>query len=329
MGKIAVESRVIPMRPDGEAVARPARRLLARDEGWSATEERCTAGPRDRSFEEQFSKACIAIVAAGTFQYRSSAGRELMTPGSLLLGHAGQSFECSHEHGVGDRCISFSYSAEYFEQLMDEAGVRGLKPAFASLRVPPIRELSRVVARACGLAAHGESTDCLREAASRPSSGRPPQHAKTRVVGDPGRWRAEPGLADWEAIAIDLAASALVFAAKRSLPPTSPAAEARVTRVVRMIEQQPDLKLSLAVLAREARLSRFHFLRIFQQLTGLSPHQYILRARLRRAATLLLLDGARVVDVALDSGFGDISNFNHAFHAEFGVAPTSYRKRPQ
>ncbi|MGE5321634.1 MAG: helix-turn-helix domain-containing protein [Actinomycetota bacterium] len=35
-----------------------------------------------------------------------------------------------------------------------------------------------------------------------------------------------------------------------------------------------------------------------------------------------------MVDIALDCGFGDISNFNHAFHAEFGVSPRSYRRNP-
>src|SRR2546430_5544229 len=44
-------------------------------------------------------------------QYRASLNgpglaEELMTPGSLLLGNAGQCFECGHEHGLGDRCLS-------------------------------------------------------------------------------------------------------------------------------------------------------------------------------------------------------------------------------
>ncbi len=38
-------------------------------------------------------------------------------------------------------------------------------------------------------------------------------------------------------------------------------------------------------------------------------------------------DNARVIDVALDSGFGDLSNFNRSFRAEFGLAPHAYRRR--
>jgi hypothetical protein len=94
----------------------------------------------------------IAIVAAGTFQYRSQTGRDLMTPGSLMLGSAGQYFECGHEHGVGDRCISFSYSAEFFDRIEVEPGFRGL-------RLPPIRPLSPSIARACAALA-GAADPC-------------------------------------------------------------------------------------------------------------------------------------------------------------------------
>ena len=106
----------------------------------------------------------------------------------------------------------------------------------------------------------------------------------------------------------------------------SPAATARVTRAVRRIERDPCDGLSLSELAREARLSPYHFLRTFQRLTGVTPHQYVLRTRLREAAVRLAAEPGRVADVAFDSGFGDVSNFNHAFRAEFGVSPRGYRQ---
>ena len=104
----------------------------------------------------------------------------------------------------------------------------------------------------------------------------------------------------------------------------SPAAVARVTRTVRLIEAQPAAELTLVCLAREARLSPFHYLRTFESLTGTTPHQYLLRTRLRAAATRLLLEPG--LDV-LDAGFGDVSNFNRAFRAEFGVSPRRFRQR--
>jgi AraC family transcriptional regulator len=83
--------------------------------------------------------------------------------------------------------------------------------------------------------------------------------------------------------------------------------------------------LTLETLATESGLSPYHFLRTFERLTGVTPHQYVLRARLRKAA-LRLADGAeRITDVAFDCGFGDISNFNRAFRGEFGVSPRAFR----
>ena len=94
---------------------------------------------------------------------------------------------------------------------------------------------------------------------------------------------------------------------------------------MRRIERDPDSALTLRSLAREAGLSLFHFLRTFERLTGVTPHQYVLRTRLREAAMRLMAGPAKILDIALDCGFGDVSNFNHAFRAEFGVSPRRYR----
>lgn len=323
LAKIAVESEpMATRRGSGPAARRPDRRVLACGDGWSVTDVICVAGPLDRPFEERHSDMCIAIVLEGSFQYGSSAGRELMTPGSLLLGNAGQYFECGHEHGVGDRCVSFAYEPRYFEGLAIEAGVRNRGQRFSSLRVPPVRELSRLVARACASLAEFRDGATGHEQGTFTAGAEKPARGSLDLPSI-----SNAGITEWEEIGVALAARALKIAnggeaSRGSLP----AAEARVTRIVRMIESRPDAQHGLTALAREARLSRYHFLRIFQQLTGLTPHQYVLRARLRRAATRLVLEPARVLDIALDSGFGDVSNFNHAFRAEFGVSPRAYRK---
>ena len=74
--------------------------------------------------------------------------------------------------------------------------------------------------------------------------------------------------------------------------------------------------------------SEFHFLRIFKHVAGVTPHQFILRARLREAALRLRTTLDEVLQIALSAGFRDLSNFNHAFRAEFGVSPTVYARRP-
>src|SRR5206468_6649175 len=106
-------------------------------------------GPHDRPFEERHEKAAVAVVAAGTFQYRSTTGRNLMTPGSILLGNPGQAFECAHDHGAGDRCLSFWYAPDYFERVAADVGASGVHLGFRVPRLPPSRSLSRLVAQAC------------------------------------------------------------------------------------------------------------------------------------------------------------------------------------
>jgi AraC-like DNA-binding protein len=128
----------------------------------------------------------------------------------------------------------------------------------------------------------------------------------------------------WEELAIEIAAKAVMLAndidCDADEPP--PAAIARVTQAVRAMEELP---LPLRELASDARVSPYHFLRTFTRVAGVTPHQFVLRSRLREAAVRLATDDARVIDVAFDSGFGDVSNFNRAFRAEFGVNPRAYR----
>jgi AraC family transcriptional regulator len=251
----------------------------------------CTCGPQDRAYEERHSHYTIAIVLAGSFQYSSPLGSGLMTTGSLMLGNQRQCFECGHQHGEGDRCVSFWYSPDHFERLAADAGARRNAAGFTVPRLPPLQPLSSHVARAAA-----------------------------GVAG-------VPGIA-WEELAVTLAVRTLklaagVSSANSGLPPN---AEARVSRTVRLIDRKPDAALTLRHLARAAGLSPYHFLRTFERVTGLTPHQYLRRARLRHAATRLVEESGKVLDVALESGFGDVSNFNHAFRAEFGVSPRAFRQ---
>src|SRR5262249_48001007 len=130
------------------APGRVTARSLASGDGWTVDDMVCTSGPSDRPFAEQHDWFSIALVLSGAFQYRSASSRELMTPGSLLLGNAGQSFECGHDHTAGDRCLSFHYTPDYFARLALEACGRG-DARLASLRLPPLKELSPLVGRAC------------------------------------------------------------------------------------------------------------------------------------------------------------------------------------
>ena len=84
--------------------------------------------------------------------------------------------------------------------------------------------------------------------------------------------------------------------------------------------------IDLERVAGEAGVSPFHFLRVFADVLGVTPHQYLVRSRLRHAARLLADDGRAITDVALDVGFGDISNFACTFRRAAGVSPRDFRK---
>jgi AraC-like DNA-binding protein len=286
---IALEQALSRRRDDGER-GRTVPRVIARGRGWTVADVICTCGPSDHPYEERHAGYSIAVVLAGSFQYRSAAGHVLMTPGSLMLGNQGQCFECGHEHGEGDRCVSFWYAPWYFERLAAGAGARGCL-RFPVPRLPALRQLAPLVARA-GLGVAG-------------------------TVGIP-----------WEELAVALAVQAMRLstgtAADSGTP--SPNAEARVSHAARTIDDDPHEQLTLDTLADQAGLSPYHFLRTFERLTGVTPHQYVLRARLRKAAMRVGGGSERITDIAFDCGFGDVSNFNRAFRGEFGVSPRVFRR---
>jgi AraC-like DNA-binding protein len=87
--------------------------------------------------------------------------------------------------------------------------------------------------------------------------------------------------------------------------------------------ERPEETHSLTSLAAEAGLSPFYFARVFSELVGEPPHQYLLRVRLRCAAELLRA-GASVAEAALKSGFPDVNHFSKTFRRRFGVPPSRY-----
>jgi AraC-like DNA-binding protein len=92
------------------------------------------------------------------------------------------------------------------------------------------------------------------------------------------------------------------------------------------IDAHSHRQIELEDIAREAGVSPFHFLRAFSGVLGVTPHQYLVRSRLRRAARLLTDDDKPVTDIAYDVGFGDLSNFVRTFHRAAGVSPLKFRQ---
>jgi AraC-like DNA-binding protein len=92
------------------------------------------------------------------------------------------------------------------------------------------------------------------------------------------------------------------------------------------IDARAHEPLSLEDASAQAGLSPFHFLRVFAKVLGVTPHQYLVRARLRRAARMLVEDPRPVTDIAFATGFADISNFIRTFRRAAGMSPLRFRQ---
>jgi AraC-like DNA-binding protein len=128
-----------------------------------------------------------------------------------------------------------------------------------------------------------------------------------------------------EEVAMSLAQTVLLAHHDARAPKVVARDERRVTEIVRYLEGSFERSHAVLDLARRARLSPFHFLRVFRQVTGVSPHQMLLRLRLNAAALKLRTTQEPVTDIAYAVGFEDLSNFIRSFRAEFGRAPSRYR----
>jgi len=99
----------------------------------------------------------------------------------------------------------------------------------------------------------------------------------------------------------------------------------RAVEAALWIDAHSDQEIDLEQAAARAEISPFHFLRLFSGVLGVTPHQYLVRSRLRHAARLLADEDRPITDVAYDVGFGDLSNFVRTFHRAAGVSPRKFR----
>jgi AraC-like DNA-binding protein len=97
----------------------------------------------------------------------------------------------------------------------------------------------------------------------------------------------------------------------------------------RLCRSRELLEHSLAVrdIAQQARISPFHFIRQFEAVFGLTPHQYRIQQRLDRAKLLLAKGEHSVTEVCMEIGFTSLGSFSDLFARRVGESPSSYRRR--
>src|SRR3990170_3101760 len=258
--------------------------LLQRD-SICVTDYRCSAGPDDRPFAEQHSCHSVSFVRKGSFGCHSRGRFFELVAGSILVGHPGDEYTCTHDHVCGDECLSFALNPELVEAIGDSADIWRIGAA------PPLPELM-VLGELAQAAADGRSDIGLDEAG---------QMFASRFVAVVSGRTAKPA-------------------------PVAARDRRRAVETALWIEAHSHHQIDLEHAAGQAGISPFHFLRLFSSVLGVTPHQYLVRSRLRHAARLLADDEKTVTDVAYDVGFGDLSNFVRTFHRAAGVSPRRFRE---
>ncbi len=99
----------------------------------------------------------------------------------------------------------------------------------------------------------------------------------------------------------------------------------RLCRSRDLIHADPAARLGVGELAAAAGLSRFHFLRLFRDVFGVTPHRYVTQLRLERARAELRA-GRSVTEACLESGFSSLGSFSALFSRRFGGSPRAYQR---
>jgi AraC-like DNA-binding protein len=261
------------------------RTILLQGKSISVRDFRCTAAPGDKPFAERFACHSISYVRKGSFGCHSRGRFFELVAGSILVGHPGDEYVCTHDHVCGDECLSFFLAPELVEAIGDRAEAWRIGSA------PPLPELM-VLGELAQAAACGRSDIGLDEVG---------QVFASRFVE--------------------------VVSGRPHQPVATPARDRRrAVETALWIDAHSHQQIDLEQAAGQAGISPFHFLRLFSSVLGVTPHQYLVRSRLRHAARLLADNDIPVTDVAYDVGFGDLSNFVRTFHRAAGVSPRRFRE---
>jgi len=94
-----------------------------------------------------------------------------------------------------------------------------------------------------------------------------------------------------------------------------------------MLGDLPEDAPSIRDVATEVALSPFHFIRQFEALFGLTPHQFRIRSRVDRAKELLAHGELSVTAVCMEVGFSSLGSFSDMFSRRVGASPSAYRRK--
>ncbi|WP_370377527.1 helix-turn-helix domain-containing protein [Catenulispora sp. GAS73] len=98
-------------------------------------------------------------------------------------------------------------------------------------------------------------------------------------------------------------------------------------RAITTMHERLSEPVTVDDMARAAMFSKFHFTRMFQRATGVSPARFLSALRLQRAKHLLTSTTMTVVDISVLVGYNSVGTFSSRFSRSVGLSPTDYRRR--
>jgi AraC family transcriptional regulator len=98
----------------------------------------------------------------------------------------------------------------------------------------------------------------------------------------------------------------------------------KLVRAVEYIQDQLDTDLTVCGIAQAVCMSPYHFMRLFKESIGQSPHQYVIEARVRKAKGLLATGKLTISEAAYQVGFVDQSHLTRHFKRVFGMPPKTF-----
>lgn len=101
----------------------------------------------------------------------------------------------------------------------------------------------------------------------------------------------------------------------------------RLCRARDLLREFREPSPSIEELAREVQISPFHFIRQFEAVFGVTPHQFRIQSRVDLAKRLLAIGQHSVTDVCMEVGFSSLGSFSALFTRRVGETPSAYRRR--
>ncbi|MBI2840112.1 MAG: helix-turn-helix transcriptional regulator [Acidobacteria bacterium] len=245
----------------------------------------------------QHRSRCVMIVRRGAFSYSARERTRVVGPGGILLGRSGEPYMVSQEFDETIQLTTIEYGAEVSgseavsRMTLDTAIQDRMLQSPVLAQSPRLEALHRLIWKSAMRPDRGGSLPAVANLVAAVAA----EEADV-VTGDERRVHSRRSSRLW------------------------------VRAAMQSIEQQMTEPPGLAALARTFGLSQFHFLRAFQRHTGLTPHQYLIRARIRRAIALLLETPLSEAQIATRVGFRALSQFSSGFHKCVGCTAGAYRR---